>query len=79
MPRLSYHRQSSTWELGFYLSILGLFLVSLAAWATHIIWIVRVLASDKGATFGQCALGAIGAFMPPVGVLHGILIWLGLA
>jgi hypothetical protein len=49
----------------------------LAAWITHIVWIIQKLASDAGATFGQMALGAIGAFMPPVGVIHGVMIWLG--
>lgn len=48
-----------------------------AAWATHIVWIIGRLASDSGATTGQIALGAIGAFMPPVGVVHGVMIWLG--
>lgn len=60
--------------------ILGLLMMAasavlVAAWLTHIVWIVKALASDGGATFGQIALGVIGAFMPPVGVVHGIIIW----
>lgn len=49
-----------------------------AAWATHVIWIIAKLASDAGATAGQMVLGALGAFMPPVGVIHGFMIWFGI-
>lgn len=49
----------------------------LAAWFTHIIWIVAKLAGNVGATAGQMVLGAIGAFIPPVGAIHGVMIWFG--
>lgn len=58
-------------------TILGIAMTFVAAWVTHMVWVIKVLASDKGATAGQMVLGAIGAFMPPVGVLHGFLIWFG--
>ena len=50
-------------------------LILLAAWLTHVIWVIRVLSSDAGATVGQAALGIIGAFMPPIGVIHGLVLW----
>lgn len=53
-------------------------LTPLAAWVTHIFWIISTLASSAGATVGQMVLGGIGAFMPPVGVVHGIMIWFGI-
>lgn len=59
--------------------ILFMFAALVAAWGTHIFWTIKTLASPAGATVGQAALGIIGAIMPPVGVLHGIAIWLGLA
>ena len=49
--------------------------VMCAAWLTHVIWVIRVLSSDAGATVGQAALGIIGAFMPPIGVIHGLVLW----
>lgn len=49
------------------------------AWITHIIWIIKALASEAGATAGQMVLGALGAFMPPIGIVHGYMIWLGVA
>jgi hypothetical protein len=54
------------------------FIVSLpVAWITHIVWAIGKLASDEGATIGQAVLMAVGAFMPPVGVVHGYMIWFG--
>jgi hypothetical protein len=55
------------------------FAVSLAfaTWVTHIVWIIGTLASEAGATASQMVLGAIGAFMPPVGMVHGVMLWLG--
>lgn len=58
-------------------TIAAVVIVPLAAWTTHIIWIIGALASQAGATAGQMVLGGIGAFMPPVGVIHGLMIWLG--
>lgn len=57
--------------------IFALIFACVAAWATHVIWVIGKLASDAGATAGQIVLGAVGAFMPPVGVIHGFMIWFG--
>ena len=57
--------------------LIALAVTAFASWATHIVWVISALASDAGATFGQMALGAIGAFMPPVGMIHGVMIWFG--
>lgn len=52
-------------------------IAAFTAWATHVVWIIKVLASSSGATVGQMVLGALGAFMPPVGMIHGVMIWFG--
>lgn len=52
-------------------------LACIGAWITHVVWIIGTLASDAGATVGQMVLGGIGALMPPVGVIHGLMIWVG--
>jgi hypothetical protein len=51
--------------------------VALAGWVTHVIWAIRMLANEKGATMGQMVLAGIGAFMPPIGTIHGWMIWFG--
>lgn len=52
---------------------LGMF----GAWATHIVWIIGVLASSVGATAGQIILGILGSILFPIGIIHGIMIWFG--
>lgn len=61
---------------GLFILIAGL--TGMAAWVTHVIWIISTLSSvSPPATIGQMVLGGIGVFMPPVGVIHGFLIWFG--
>lgn len=53
-------------------------MAAILAWLTHIVWSIRILVSDVSPTMGKVAMAVIGAIVPPVGVLHGFLIWLGL-
>lgn len=78
MNRLTVRTSGGAGSAAFGFVVFGMVLASIAAWATHVVWIIRVLASDKGATAGQIVLGAVGAFMPPVGVVHGVMIWFGM-
>lgn len=62
---------------GVLVGLLALF-TGIAAWVTHVIWIIMTLASSTPpATVGQMVLGALGVFIPPVGVIHGFMIWFG--
>lgn len=56
---------------------LGAFAVMAVAWATHIVWVIGKLAGPAGVTGGQVLLGFLGSFIPPVGVIHGVMIWFG--
>ena len=47
----------------------------MAAWITHVVWGVNKLMSDAGATAGQIVLLLFGTFVPPIGVIHGLIIW----
>lgn len=64
-------------EVTFFLTIAFSVLTLLAAWFTHIVWIIGKIADAAGATVGQMVLGIVGAFMPPVGIIHGFMIWFG--
>ena len=68
--------EKSDMSSGGVITALSLVATCIAAWATHIIWIIASLSSDAW-TWGHIALGAFGAFMPPVGVVHGFMIWFG--
>jgi hypothetical protein len=70
--RMEVHATSA---VGFY-CLLAFGITLIAAWVTHIVWIIGKLAG-VGPTIGQVALGVIGAFMPPVGMIHGFMIWFG--
>lgn len=54
-----------------------LFLVCTIAWVTHAIWIINALASSVGATTGQIVLGILGVVVPPIGVIHGVILLVG--
>lgn len=56
-------------------TLAGFVVVNIAAWFTHVVWIVKALASDHGATAGQITLGILGAVIPPIGVVHGWVLW----
>ncbi len=47
----------------------------IAGWITHVIWVIKILMVGAP-TSAQMALGIIGAIAPPVGVIHGIYLWL---
>jgi len=50
-----------------------LFIVSaIAAYITHIVWAIDILTG--AATDSQIVIALIGLF-PPVGVIHGYMIW----
>lgn len=56
---------------------LGFFLVILAAYLTHLVWVIGKLAGAAGVTSGQIVLAVLGSFMPPIGIVHGVMIWFG--
>lgn len=49
--------------------VLALYLGAIAAWVTHVVVTIQA---------GAWALLAIGALLAPVGVIHGLMIWLGI-
>jgi hypothetical protein len=64
--------------LGFlaFSAVMGI--AAVAAWLTHLMWFISKLAGDTGVTVGQLMLAILGTFVPPIGVLHGIMIWFGM-
>ena len=64
--------------LGLVVFSIAIALLAFAAWITHVVWVIGKLAGDAGITFGQVALAVLGTLVPPIGVLHGIMIWFGL-
>ena len=57
---------NSAWLAG--AAMIGLWLAAAAAWVTHVA--VTIMAK-------AWVLLLVGALVPPVGVVHGVLVWLG--
>ena len=64
----------------------GLFTIAaIGSYGTHLWWSVKMLstmtsapgAEYVGPNIGQLAIGGVGTFMPPVGMIHGVMIWFG--
>ncbi len=57
------------------------FVVLIVAFAltygTHVVWSLRLLTADAAAPIGKYVLAGIGAFLPPIGAAHGVMIWFG--
>jgi hypothetical protein len=64
--------------LGFLAFGAAMGIAAVAAWLTHLMWVISKLAGDAGVTLGQVMLAILGTFVPPIGVLHGIMIWFGM-
>lgn len=76
--RIEFKRAADSFADGLIWCIVAAAVASLPfAWITHVVWIVRTLARSDGAAASQMVLGILGVLMPPVGILHGYMIWLG--
>lgn len=50
-------------------------LLPVAAWITHVVWVINKILGTAPVTGGEMAIGVIGAFLPPIGAIHGFIIW----
>ena len=52
-------------------------LAMLSAWVTHWVVAIKYLVSGGEATIGYVTLLVLGCVVPPIGIIHGIGVWLG--
>lgn len=57
-------------------AVFGLIAATVAGWITHIVVTIQYLVGG-GDSIAYAALLVVGAFMAPVGVIHGWGIWFG--
>lgn len=55
--------------------IISLWFTAAAAYLTHLVWAVSTLMSEHAATAGQIVLSIAGTLLPPLGLLHGVVLW----
>ena len=48
-----------------------------AAWVTHVMWSIKLLLADTAAPIGHWLIAAAGVIVPPVGIIHGVMLWFG--
>lgn len=58
------------------LTMLVLGAVSVAAWLTHVIVAIQAITTTVSTAYALLLI--VGVVFPPVGVIHGIGVWLGL-
>lgn len=57
-------------------AILGFVITVVAAFIRHCWWSLGMLMSDQPLMAGKLILAVLGVVIPPLGVLHGIWLWL---
>lgn len=62
-----------------WLTVILLMVFSAISYVRHLIWTVLLLTAAVNPTIGQMVFAVIGAFVPPLGVIHGILLLFGIA
>lgn len=60
-----------------YGSMVGVILTTIAAYITHLIWTIKLLGGTT-AVVTHIVLGVLGLLFPPIGVVHGIMLWFGI-
>jgi hypothetical protein len=75
MSRYVHHFEGDGAVAVFVLSIFGFILTGFAGWVTHILWVIGKITGVAPVTGGEMAIGVIGAFMPPIGAVHGVILW----
>lgn len=64
---------TAQWTVGLW--GIAFFVVALSAWITHAMWAITLLMDEKLFTWGKLVLAVLGTVFPPIGVLHGFVLW----
>lgn len=57
------------------LSIVTLTFIAIAAWVTHVVACIGAITGTK--ILGGVLMLLLGVVIPPLGAIHGFMIWLG--
>lgn len=57
------------------LALGALILTCIAGWITHCVWWVNLVMNNQLDTVQEGFIAALGTLFPPVGVIHGFIIW----
>ncbi len=51
------------------------FFTFVVAYLIHVVWTVTMAMNEQLDTVSEWFLALIGLFMPPIGIIHGFVIW----
>lgn len=57
------------------ITLLMFVLTGFAAWVTHIVWVLGKITGSAAVTGGEMGIAVLGAFVPPIGAIHGVILW----
>lgn len=57
------------------LVIIVALLVIIAGWVTHLVWWLTLAMNQQLDTISEGVLAVLGTLVPPVGVIHGVILW----
>lgn len=55
--------------------LIALICAPFLAYVTHIIWWINLCMTEKMDTFGEAFLALVGTVFPPIGMIHGFILW----
>lgn len=64
------------WGIVGALSGVALVATTIAAFIRHVWWIITICMTGASVTAGQVMLAIFGIMFPPLGVLHGVWLWM---
>jgi hypothetical protein len=56
------------------IAAVAFFVAALSAYVTHVVWAIKLLMIGT-APAGQLVLCVLGTVIPPIGSIHGLIIW----
>ena len=56
-------------------AVFAMIVSMIAAYVTHIAWLITGAMNGEIDTIGEGALGVMGTLFPPIGTIHGFVIW----
>lgn len=59
-------------------SAFGAYAVIVAGYLTHVAWAINLIVTKSSVSVGLGIIAGAGTFVPPVGFMHGIMLWFGM-
>jgi len=55
--------------------IAGVVIGTVGAYITHVIWWLQLAMSGQMDTNGEVVIAVLGTLVPPIGMIHGWMVW----